>query len=255
MSLMAQFVDGNFQTSASSDSIKSGRDNDSGVTSEAFLQLLVAEMQNQDPLEPTSNTEWISQYATFTEVSEIQEIANTMDAVKAQGLVGEYVIMKVTKESSGETDYVSGQVDYVAYENDDVYLSINGELYSIKDLDTVADQKYMDAYAKSEEVVNALKRLPDVENITVGDEAAIKELYEKVQNLDEYEKGFLEKETFDKVNAYNNRLNGLLEDLEKRYGSKTETKQEESNNTTEDEKTTSEAVAEVTGSQSTESAE
>ena len=28
------------------------------VNSETFMQLLVAEMTNQDPLEPTSNTEW-----------------------------------------------------------------------------------------------------------------------------------------------------------------------------------------------------
>jgi len=38
-----------------------------------FLQLLVAQMQYQDPLEPTSNTEYIAQYATFSEVEQIQK--------------------------------------------------------------------------------------------------------------------------------------------------------------------------------------
>lgn len=227
MSLMAQFVDGQFQTSTSADSIKNSKKNDSGVTSEAFLQLLVAEMQNQDPLEPTSNTEWISQYATFTEVSEIQEIADAMDKVKAQDLVGEYVIMKVTKESTGETDYVSGKVDYVFYENDDVFLSINGENYSIKDLDTVADQKYMDANSLAAEVKKQLSRLPDVSLITLGDKAAVESLYEKVQNMSEYEKGFLSNDSLDAVDAYYNRLMGLLESVE----DKTETAEDKASDT------------------------
>lgn len=241
MSLMAQFVDGQFQTSTSADSIKNSKENDSGVTSEAFLQLLVAEMQNQDPLEPTSNTEWISQYATFTEVSEIQEIADAMDTVKAQGLVGEYVIMKVTKESTGETDYVSGKVDYVVYENDDVFLSINGENYSIKDLDTVADQKYMDAYSLASEVENQLSRLPDVSLITIGDKAAVESLYEKVQNMSEYEKGFVSNDSLSAVDDYYNRLMGLLESIE----DKTENAEENQSGTQDDTNDESSAAADA----------
>ena len=33
-----------------------------------FLSLLVAEMQNQDPLEPTSNSDYMAQMATFSQV-------------------------------------------------------------------------------------------------------------------------------------------------------------------------------------------
>ena len=33
---------------------------------EQFLQLMVAEMQNQDPLEPTDNSDYMAQLATFT---------------------------------------------------------------------------------------------------------------------------------------------------------------------------------------------
>src|SRR5574344_947446 len=32
-----------------------------------FLQLMVAEMQNQDPLEPTDNSSYMAQLATFTQ--------------------------------------------------------------------------------------------------------------------------------------------------------------------------------------------
>ena len=37
-----------------------------------FLQLLVAEMKYQDPLEPTTNTEYVSELASFTQVEATQ---------------------------------------------------------------------------------------------------------------------------------------------------------------------------------------
>ena len=35
---------------------------------DAFLKLLVTQMKYQDPLEPTDNTEYVSQLATFSEL-------------------------------------------------------------------------------------------------------------------------------------------------------------------------------------------
>jgi flagellar basal-body rod modification protein FlgD len=37
---------------------------------ETFLKLLTAQMQNQDPLEPTNNTEWVAQLASFSSVEQ-----------------------------------------------------------------------------------------------------------------------------------------------------------------------------------------
>ena len=69
MALMAAVKDGQIQQStASSTSLKNANESKTGtsnIDSDAFLTLLVAEMQNQDPLEPTSNTEWISQYPRY----------------------------------------------------------------------------------------------------------------------------------------------------------------------------------------------
>jgi flagellar basal-body rod modification protein FlgD len=47
------------------------RDN---LGSEAFLQLLITQLQNQDPTAPQSNTEFIAQLATFSQLEQLTSI-------------------------------------------------------------------------------------------------------------------------------------------------------------------------------------
>ena len=77
MSLSAQYVDGELITSTSQINKKETKTTASGnsMDKEAFLQLLVAQMKYQDPLQPTSNTEYISQYATFSELEQMQNMS------------------------------------------------------------------------------------------------------------------------------------------------------------------------------------
>ena len=216
MSLLAPLVDGKFDTeNASSASLQNAKEakNGSGVDSEAFLTLLVAEMKNQDPLEPTSNTEWVSQYATFTQVSEIQAIGDAMNGVQAQGLVGKNVIMKVT-DATGNTDYVSGMVERVGYEEGKAHLYIDGSPYSIDDLDTVISDEYMAATEKADDVAMRLKELPSVNNITEDEVASVVELGQILNTMTEYEKSFLAEDTMDTVNQYVNRATAIVKEAQ-----------------------------------------
>lgn len=106
---------------------------------DAFLQLMVAEMQNQDPLEPTDNTQYMAQLATFTQVEATTEMNDNQLKQTASNLVGKYVIMQTTLNSDG---YVGGKVDYWEVIKDTVYLGIDDKLYDINDLDTVMDDDY-----------------------------------------------------------------------------------------------------------------
>ena len=58
------------------------------VNSETFMKLLVAEMTNQNPLEPTSNTEFISQLATFSQMEYSRTSSTYAVANYASSLVG-----------------------------------------------------------------------------------------------------------------------------------------------------------------------
>lgn len=107
----------------------------------AFLNLLVAEMKYQDPLNPASNTDYVAQLATFSQVEAMQNMQTTYQQQQGANLVGQPVIMK-TESATGETGYICGRVEYMETVKGKVYLSINGALYDIDDLDTVIEEDY-----------------------------------------------------------------------------------------------------------------
>lgn len=222
MSLVAPYVDGKLQTSTtSSDSLTKSSDKNA-VDSDTFLTLLVAEMQNQDPLEPTSNTEWVSQYATFTQVQQMSEMSDSMDLIRANSLIGKEVVMKVTSETTGETNYKRGKVDYVVVEDGKPLVVIDEAKYSISDLDTVASDEYFAAYDKYAEFKGKLAALPSLALMDKSYENTVKELYDLYHNLSDYEKNYLETFAAGDIESYKAYLDKM-----KQFGINFEEKQEE----------------------------
>lgn len=186
MAVMIPVEDGKIvDSSASSNSLSTeSKRSNSSLDKEAFLQLLVAQMKYQDPLEPTSNTEYISQLATFSTLEEMQNLNSTMQANQASSLVGRTVIMKVTS-SVGETSFISGRVDFIRRENNKTFLSIEGNLYNLDDLDSVVDDEYMTAVGITEEFEEAVATMPSLSKLTLEYKdklAAIAKAYDSLSN-------------------------------------------------------------------------
>lgn len=69
---------------------------------DAFLQLLVTQMKNQNPLDPQDNTQFVAQLAQFSSLESMQNLTSTVDtiaanyqssqALQASSLVGRSVI-------------------------------------------------------------------------------------------------------------------------------------------------------------------
>lgn len=207
MALMAPVENGVIQETASQNSLKNtSKANGAGeMDKDAFLQLLVAQMKYQDPLQPTSNTEYISQYAQFSQVEQMQNMAGSMDLQRASSLVGQEVYIKTTT-SSGETKYVQGKVDYVVYEGGEAYLSINESLYSLADLDTVADREYLDAYELATDFVTKLNKLPAINGIDIYDATDIEALEKAYNAMNDYEKSFIASDVVSALNKYIEKL-------------------------------------------------
>ena len=211
MALVATVENGKVVESASQSSLKNtSKTSNNGMDKDAFLQLLVAQMKYQDPLEPTSNTEYIAQYAQFSQVEQLQNMASSTDLARASSLVGKEVYIKTTT-SSGETKYVQGKVDYVVYENNKAYLSIEESLYSLDDLDTVVDKDYLDAYNKALDFNVKLNKLPAVAAIDLTDAKEIDELEKTYNEMSDYEKSFVASDTVKTLNKYIERLKAVRE--------------------------------------------
>ena len=73
-------------TSASTNSPSSSSASSVGsLTSEqTFLQLLVAQIQNQDPLNPTDSTQFVSQLAQFSELEQVIAIRGDIESYAAK---------------------------------------------------------------------------------------------------------------------------------------------------------------------------
>ena len=172
-----------------------------------FLTLLCAEMQYQDPLEPTSNTEYVAQLATFSQLEAMLDMQDTQKNEMANGLVGKYVILKPTDATTGKTTYVDGKVDYVMYQEDgSVMLSVNDKLYNLDTLDTVADSDYYEAMGYAKSIENMLDQLPDLENITGSYETAIKQIRDLYDGLTDYQKGFVSDKSLLKLQQYEQKV-------------------------------------------------
>lgn len=139
-------------TSSSSSSKSSGGE----MGKDEFLQLLVAQMKYQDPLQPTDNTQYVSQLATFSSLEQMQNLNQTSVNSQAFNLVGKEVIMETTT-SSGKTSYIQGTVDYVTMSGKKTYLSIDDKLYSAEDLYSVVGEDYV-----------ASKNVPTVKETTLN---------------------------------------------------------------------------------------
>lgn len=137
-----------------------------------FLQLLVCQMKNQDPLEPEKDTEFIAQLAQFSALEQMQNLNETAVNSQAFGLVGKAVVLN-TKSTNGNITEVHGVVDYITMKNGSAQLSVNGQLYSMDDLVEVKQsyaevQKYLPSVEQTEAVYDkSNKSFVDI-NINLG---------------------------------------------------------------------------------------
>ncbi|MCR5509715.1 MAG: hypothetical protein K6F54_01975 [Lachnospiraceae bacterium] len=208
MSAIAHIENGEIVSSATQDSLSKAK---AGTANkDDFLQLLVAQMKYQDPMEPTENTQWVSQYAQFSQVEELQNMATSMSLQRASGLVGQTVIMNV-EDSKGEATEVEGNVDFVSYEGGNAYLSINGELYAMTDLKHVVDSKYIAAMDNAKGFIEALGKLPDINTLALQDKAQVEDVAAKYYNLSDWEKSLLGSDEFkNKLENYVSRMIALV---------------------------------------------
>jgi flagellar basal-body rod modification protein FlgD len=67
--------------SSSADSSISAQSSTAAPSTELFLQLLVAQIKNQDPLNPTDSIQFVSQLAQFSQLEQVIAIRQGIDTI------------------------------------------------------------------------------------------------------------------------------------------------------------------------------
>ena len=98
-----------------------------------FLNLLVTQMRYQDPLEPSSDTEFISQMAQFSSLEQMQNLNNTFSTFQNYSMVGKYVTAKNGMEN------VEGYVQSITQAGDNTYALVDGVSVNVSDIFKVTD--------------------------------------------------------------------------------------------------------------------
>ncbi len=105
------------------------------VSSDTFLSLLVAEMTNQDPMEPTSNTEFVTQMAQFTSLQYSKDSATYSMSNYASSLVGKTVTASKMDGSKQVTK--TGVVESVMKSGKTYMLKIDGVSFDISNVTSI----------------------------------------------------------------------------------------------------------------------
>lgn len=104
-----------------------------------FLNLLAAEMTNQDPMEPTSNTEFIAQLAQFTSLQAMQDVSYYSNASYATSMLGKQVTV-ASMDNAGKLVTDKGTVEGLSMDGTSFTFYVNGKPYTsanIMDIGTV----------------------------------------------------------------------------------------------------------------------
>ena len=133
---------------------KTSSKNDSSM----FLNLMLQQLKNQDPTQPTDNTEWLSQLAQYSSLEQMTQmntgLTNCMNYISAMyndmsmnaeitqtlSMVGKEVTITVPDEKdSSKTTEVTGKVTEANFKDCTGKVKVNGEYYSISNITSIRE--------------------------------------------------------------------------------------------------------------------
>lgn len=104
----------------------------SKMGADEFMNLMLKQLQYQDPLEPVSNTEWIAQQAQFSQLSATQDMSENLatnnSIMQTLSLVGKEVSLI---DPDNATKTITGVVSEAKFSSDGASIIVNSKEYPI----------------------------------------------------------------------------------------------------------------------------
>ena len=129
-------------------------ENDSNM----FLTLMLQQLQNQDPTQPTDNTEWLSQLAQYSSLEQMTNmnsgLKDCMEYISAiygdmtanseitqtLSMIGKDVTLKIPDEKDPtKFETVTGKVSEASFEDGNGKIKVGDKYYSISNIISIRD--------------------------------------------------------------------------------------------------------------------
>ena len=135
--------------SITTSTIRNGKTSES-MGMEDFMKLLVAQMTNQDMMNPVSDTEFVAQMAQFSSLQGINTIMQYQLSSYAVSYVGKNVLVSEINDQGG-LDKIEGLVERVTFSEGEPKVYINGKAYELHKVMEIRTPDYVAPVEKTEE--------------------------------------------------------------------------------------------------------
>lgn len=112
---------------------------------EEFLKILITQLQNQDPLSPVDDKEFIAQLAQFSTLEQMQNMSYDFNVMRGMDLIGRTVYAEVYNDITGQLVPVAGEVDSAIFSNGKLYLTIGDINITLDDIKMVLSDNFKDS--------------------------------------------------------------------------------------------------------------
>mgnify|MGYP000869501485 CR=1 FL=1 len=108
-----------------------------------FLKLMIAELQNQDPMNPVDNSEMLAQIGQMRQIASNDKLTSTLESV----LLGQNVatasslIGRLVEGLTEDSEKIIGQVDAVTVNDGDPQLLVSGKTIRLKNVLQIIDEE------------------------------------------------------------------------------------------------------------------
>lgn len=101
-----------------------------------FFKLMIAQLQNQSINDTVDNTQFITQMAQFSTLTQISELAKSTQSSMAIALIGKTVNISTTA-ANGTPEIITGTVEKISFFNNQPYIYLNGKYYEFSQVTDV----------------------------------------------------------------------------------------------------------------------
>jgi flagellar basal-body rod modification protein FlgD len=132
----------NITSGAMNSALDSNKTKAIGIGKDDFFKMLIAQLKNQDPLNPADGTAFAAQLAQFSSLEQLTNLNGTLTSqnknyeslINAQSinLIGKQITASQVDGNNKST--ISGQVSAVNFKNGSIYLTVNNQDIAFSDV-------------------------------------------------------------------------------------------------------------------------